>query len=173
MALEYDPAAGLTKFMIGTEQGSVLSCNRKAKNPADRVGASYPGHHGPVYGLKRNPFYPKYFLSLGDWTARVWNEDLKVPLMTTQYDCANIMGGTWSPTRPAVFFTMKADGHLDVWDLFYKCNGPTLNVSSELKCCLDAFLFHLVHIADFLKPSETGTIVGFCDRTQIMCDPLW
>ena len=53
VALEYDPAAGPTKFMVGTEQGSVLNCNRKAKNPADRVGASYTGHHGPVYGLHR------------------------------------------------------------------------------------------------------------------------
>jgi dynein intermediate chain 2 len=53
VSLEYDPAAGPTKFMVGCEQGSVLSCNRKAKNPADRVGSSYAGHHGPVYGLKR------------------------------------------------------------------------------------------------------------------------
>jgi dynein intermediate chain 2 len=53
VSLEYDPAAGPTKFMVGCEQGSVLSCNRKAKNPADRVGSSYVGHHGPVYGLKR------------------------------------------------------------------------------------------------------------------------
>lgn len=53
VSLEYDPAAGPTKFMVGCEQGSVLSCNRKAKNPADRVGSSYMGHHGPVYGLKR------------------------------------------------------------------------------------------------------------------------
>ncbi len=34
-------------------QGVVLSCNRKAKNPSDRVGTSYTGHHGPVYGLRR------------------------------------------------------------------------------------------------------------------------
>lgn len=70
--------------LISGEQGTILSCNRKAKNAADRVGASYMGHHGPVYGLRRNPFYPKYFLSLGDWSARVWNEDLRAPLLTTR-----------------------------------------------------------------------------------------
>lgn len=53
VCLEYDPQAGPTKFMVGTEQGSVLACNRKAKNPADRVGATFAGHHGPVYGLRR------------------------------------------------------------------------------------------------------------------------
>lgn len=36
--------------------------------------------------------------------------------------------GTWSPTRPGVFFTTKMDGTLDVWDLFYKHNEPTLTV---------------------------------------------
>lgn len=129
VTVEYDPAAGLTKFMIGTEQGIILNCNRKAKNPADRVGSAYPGHHGPVHSLRRNPFSPKYFLSIGDWTARIWNEDLKVPLMTTTYHASDIVGGTWSPTRPAVFFTIKSNGCMDVWDLFYKCNEPSLTVS--------------------------------------------
>jgi dynein intermediate chain 2, axonemal len=129
--LEYDPAAGPTKFMVGTEQGTILSCNRKAKNPADRVGAAYPGHHGPVYGLRRNPFYPKYFMSVADWTARIWNEDLKTPLMTTKYHSSYITGGTWSPTRPGVFFTTKMDGTLDVWDLFYKHTDPTLQVGNS------------------------------------------
>jgi len=41
--LEYNPQAGPTKFMIGTEQGNIMTCNRKAKNPQDRVGASFPG----------------------------------------------------------------------------------------------------------------------------------
>ena len=59
------------------------------------------GHHGPVYGLVRNPFYPKYFLSIGDWTARIWNEDLKTPIMTSKYHSSYLTGGRWSPTRYA------------------------------------------------------------------------
>lgn len=57
------------------------------------------GHHGPVYGLVRNPFYPKYFLSIGDWTARIWNEDLKTPIMSSKYHSSYLTGGRWSPTR--------------------------------------------------------------------------
>ena len=34
-------------------------------------------HAGPVYTVKRNPFFPKYFLTVGDWTARVWCEDVR------------------------------------------------------------------------------------------------
>ena len=57
--------------MVGTEQGTIMSCNRKAKTPAEKIVAVYPGHHGPVYSLQRNPFFPKNFLTVGDWTARV------------------------------------------------------------------------------------------------------
>lgn len=106
-----------------------MNCNRKAKNPSDRVGSVYHGHHAPVYSLRRNPCFPKYFLSVGDWTARVWNEDLKTPLMNTGYSRTAVAGGSWSPTRPAVFYVIKADGYLDVWDLCYKSTTPTLQVN--------------------------------------------
>ena len=77
VSMEYSAAAGPTKFLVGTEQGKVISCNRKAKNPSDRLGLVYEGHCGPVYALQRNPFFPKYFLTVGDWTARVWCEDVR------------------------------------------------------------------------------------------------
>lgn len=48
-SLEYNPQAGPTKFMIGTEQGNIMTCNRKAKNPQDRVGASFPGKHASPF----------------------------------------------------------------------------------------------------------------------------
>lgn len=66
-----------TKFMVGTEQGVVISCNRKAKTPAEKIVCTYDGHYGPVYALHRNPFFPKNFLTVGDWTARIWSEDIK------------------------------------------------------------------------------------------------
>ena len=130
VSVEYESFAGPTKFMIGTEQGTVLMCNRKAKNPQDRVGAAYHGHHGPVYSLERNP-HPglgKYFVSIGDWSARIWMEDVKTPIMTTKYHGTYLTGGTWSPSRPGVFFTIKMNGEMDVWDYYYKQNDPTLTV---------------------------------------------
>jgi hypothetical protein len=44
------------------------------------------------------------------------------------YHGTYLTGGTWSPTRPGVFFTIKMDGELDVWDYYYKQNDPTLSV---------------------------------------------
>ena len=43
VSLDSSFAAGPTKFIVGTENGVVLSCNRKAKNPTDRIGAAYTG----------------------------------------------------------------------------------------------------------------------------------
>jgi hypothetical protein len=37
-------------------------------------------------------------------------------------------GGCWSNTRPGVFFTARQDGVLDVWDLHFKHQAPTLQV---------------------------------------------
>lgn len=118
-----------TKFFIGTEEGTVVSCNRKAKNPADRIVQTYPGHLGPVYSVKRNPFFQKIFLTVGDWTARLWSEDLRSPIMWTENHKSYLMNGCWSPTRPGVFFTTKRDGTLDVWDFFYKQKAKTLSVN--------------------------------------------
>jgi dynein intermediate chain 2, axonemal len=114
--------------MVGTEQGSVLACNRKAKTAADRIVATYGGHHGPVYALQRNPFFPKNFLTVGDWTARIWSEDLRTPIMWTRYHQCYLTDGCWSPTRPGVFFTTKMDGSLDIWDYVFKQSEPTVSL---------------------------------------------
>jgi len=91
----------------------------------------YEGHCGPVYALQRNPFFPKYFMTIGDWTVRLWNEDLKTPIMTSKYFKNYLLDATWSPTRPGVFITTKMDGTLDVWDYFYKQNDPTLSLQVD------------------------------------------
>ncbi|TPX36934.1 hypothetical protein SmJEL517_g00917 [Synchytrium microbalum] len=117
-----------TKFMVGAENGSVFMCNKKAKNPNEKITHIYPGHHGPIYALQRNPFFLKNFLTVGDWTAKIWVEDVKTPIMSTKYSLSYMTDGCWSPARPSVFFTGKMDGTLDVWDYVFKQNDPTLTV---------------------------------------------
>ncbi|KAF4084935.1 hypothetical protein AMELA_G00111730 [Ameiurus melas] len=124
-----------TKFMVGTEQGLVVSCNRKAKTPGEKIVCTYSGHHGPIYALQRNPFFPKNFLTVADWTARIWSEDIRESsIMWTRYHMAYLSDGCWSPVRPSVFFTVKMDGTLDIWDFLFKQNDPTLT----LKVCDEA-----------------------------------
>jgi dynein intermediate chain 2, axonemal len=57
--------------MIGGENGSTFLCNKKAKTPGEKITHIFPGHHGPVYALQRNPFFSKNFLTVGDWKAQV------------------------------------------------------------------------------------------------------
>ncbi|KAM9342518.1 dynein axonemal intermediate chain 2 [Pholidichthys leucotaenia] len=128
VSLEFE-ATMPTKFMVGTEQGLVMSCNRKAKTPAEKIVCIYNSHHGPVYGLQRNPFFPKNFLTVGDWTARIWSEDIKESsIMWTKNQMSYLMDACWSPARPSVFFTVKMDGVLDMWDILFKQSEPTLSL---------------------------------------------
>ena len=79
-------------------------------------------HHGPVYALQRNPAHTKFFMSVGDWTAKIWSEELKTPIMQTRYHSSYLTNGCWSPTRCGLFFLTRMDGFLDVWDFFYRQN---------------------------------------------------
>eukprot|EP01112_Ceratiomyxa_fruticulosa_P014830 TRINITY_DN4297_c0_g1_i3.p1 TRINITY_DN4297_c0_g1~~TRINITY_DN4297_c0_g1_i3.p1 ORF type:complete len:588 (+),score=110.60 TRINITY_DN4297_c0_g1_i3:166-1929(+) len=125
--LDYDASAP-TKYLVGTEQGLVVTCTRKVKGAGERIVQTYSGHHGPIYSVQRNPFFPRYFLTVGDWSAKVWNEDLRTPLMSTRYHASYLTDATWSPTRPGVFFTTCRDGTLDIWDYLYKQYDPALSV---------------------------------------------
>uniref|UniRef100_A0A674PMN7 Dynein, axonemal, intermediate chain 2b n=2 Tax=Takifugu rubripes TaxID=31033 RepID=A0A674PMN7_TAKRU len=128
VSLEFEPTIP-TKFMVGTEQGLIISGNRKAKTQTEKIVCTFEGHYGPVYALQRNPFFPKNFLTVGDWVTRIWSEDIKESsIMSTKYQTSRLMDACWSPVRPSVFFTVKMDGVLDVWDILFKQNDPTLSV---------------------------------------------
>ncbi len=61
MVLFCFPHAQPTKFMVGTEQGAILLCNRKVKNPLDRIVSAFTGHHGPIYSLQVRLEYRIYY----------------------------------------------------------------------------------------------------------------
>ena len=50
-------------------------------------------HHGPIYSIQRNPTHPTCYLTIGDWTARIWNEKNKTPIMMTPYCKAYLTAG--------------------------------------------------------------------------------
>lgn len=97
--LEYEPTIP-TRFMVGTEQGVVINCNRKGKTPIEKMVSRYHSHHGPILALQRNPAFLKNFLTIGDWTAKVWAEDCREsPIFWTTYHKPQLTDGAWSPTR--------------------------------------------------------------------------
>lgn len=75
-SLNYEPSME-TKFLFGTENGVIISGSKKSKTHADKLSLRFQGHYGPVYSLDRNTFNPKYILSVGDWTSRIWAENIK------------------------------------------------------------------------------------------------
>ena len=96
------------KCFFLTILGCVFLCNKKAKAVNERIAATYNAHFGPVYALQRNPCFPKNFLTVGDWCARIWSEDIKESsIMWTSSYTENLTDGCWSPTRPSVFFTTR------------------------------------------------------------------
>lgn len=91
-SLEYNSEVGPLKYLVGTEQGYILMANKRKtidinmRFGYDPVGVADVGkHHGPVYSLWRNPDHPKFFLSVGDWSAKIWSEEQKSPIMQTRY----------------------------------------------------------------------------------------
>lgn len=131
----YRTDAGATRFLVGTEQGTMLTIERKAKKDQESqksikalYGVESGRHHGQVYSVERNQFFPKAILTVGDWAARIWMEDLRTPVMSTRYQNTYLTAGCWSPTRPGVFFLTKDDGTLDIWDYYYKQAEPVYPV---------------------------------------------
>ena len=72
--------------------------------------------------MQRNPAHVKFFMTVGDWSAKIWSEELKSPIMQTRYHDSYLTDGCWSPTRPGIFYLTRMDGFLDIWDIFYRQN---------------------------------------------------
>lgn len=113
-------------MLVGCDQGAVLTC---ARTVASAQGAShgagngaqrglYLGHTGAVVAVQLHPTFPRYFLTAGDWTARLWSVEYDArPLLTPGPLPATVTGAAWSPARPAVWYTIDHAGCLDAWDL--------------------------------------------------------
>lgn len=134
VSLEWMQEAGPTKYLAGTETGVVLACTKKPKKAVEVTAwygledkGGHGKHFGPVYATKRNPFHPKFFLTCGDWTAKLWMEELKGPMISTPFAPSCLSSLAWSPTRPGVFFLSRQDGYLDVWDYYYRMNETVLS----------------------------------------------
>jgi dynein intermediate chain 2 len=122
-SLEYNSDAGPLKYLVGTEQGYVLLANKKKNvDIQQKYGIEGGKHHGPVYALQRNPQHYKYFMSVGDWSAKIWSDENIFPIMQTRYHSSYLTDGCWSPTRCGLFYLTRIDGFLDVWDFHYRQN---------------------------------------------------
>lgn len=97
--LEYESTIP-TRFTVGTEQGIAISCNRKGKTAMEKMSIRFAAHYGPILALQRNPGFVKNFLTIGDWSAKIWSEDCRESaIMWTHFHKPMLTDGAWSPTR--------------------------------------------------------------------------
>ncbi|XP_053602327.1 dynein intermediate chain 3, ciliary-like isoform X2 [Plodia interpunctella] len=127
-SLEYEPTIP-TRFMVGTENGLVICGNRKGKTPMEKLPAKIEAHNGPVHSLERNPGFLKNFLTVGDWTARVWSEDCRESAIIFSPPLRHrLTAGTWSPTRLSLMVMTQWNGMVTLWDLLRRQHEPVITM---------------------------------------------
>ena len=94
--LSYDTTIP-SKYLVGTEAGQVICCSRKGRSQPETITARFRGHHGSVRYIERNPAASKYFLSLGDTTAKVshWHH-LIIIIRKADYISGELVGTEFS-----------------------------------------------------------------------------
>ncbi|KAL6259716.1 hypothetical protein P5V15_009629 [Pogonomyrmex californicus] len=139
--LQYEPTTG-HGFLAGMENGMVINVRRKAASPTDKMAVRFNCHVGFVIAIDRNPFAVKNFLTVGDWTVKIWTDDIRENnLLAIREQNADLRGGCWSRSRYSVFFTINAMGLLKVYDILTGLGSPviTFRVCNE---CLTAIAPH-------------------------------
>ncbi|RLU17333.1 hypothetical protein DMN91_009566 [Ooceraea biroi] len=151
-ALQFESSMG-TRFMCGLENGIVVSGTRKGKTPGEKIATRFRAQYGPVISLERNPTFVKNFLTVGDWTSRIWAEDCRESCIAwTPGHRDFLTGGAWSTTRYSVYYLIKTDGTLDVWDFLIQQDSPVLSV----KICDESLTC--------LRPHEQGQLAAVANK---------
>mmetsp|Transcript_48371 Transcript_48371/g.109751 ORF Transcript_48371/g.109751 Transcript_48371/m.109751 type:complete len:237 (-) Transcript_48371:22-732(-) len=118
-------------YIVGSEDGLVHRCSTSYN---EQYLETYYGHAGPVYKVRCNPFYSKFFLSCSaDWTIKLWSmtqvdptKGCDTPLQNFQSTdlCDAVNDVTWSPHNSTSFAACMDDGRVELWDLSKKPLDP-------------------------------------------------
>ncbi|GFR19947.1 dynein intermediate chain 3, ciliary [Trichonephila clavata] len=129
--IEYDPTLP-HRFMLGTEQGMMLSCNRKFKDQSEIISGTYNTRMGPVLTIQRNSFFPKLFASCSTWGVKVWSEDLtSSPMLNLTSTDGYVTDVAWSNSHASFLFITKSKGNLELWDVLVKTQDPIFSFKLE------------------------------------------
>lgn len=125
---------GTNRMMIGTEQGILLPLKKPKVqggqppipgaefNSNIILGKEGENHHGPILSISQHRKQTELFLTVGDWSAKIWQEETPTPIYSTTYHQTHLTGGCFSPTRQSVFYLIRDDGWLDCYDFIYRHN---------------------------------------------------
>ncbi|XP_037964958.2 dynein intermediate chain 3, ciliary [Plutella xylostella] len=122
--LEYD--RGLpTRFLCGTKSGLVVNVNRVGRSHSEVLGSWWAAQAGAVRAVRRSPCTSRMFLTCGDWTARVWSEEVHAaPIIQFPPFRKQLLDAAWAPLRLSSFMLTCANGYFYYWDLLRKYHEP-------------------------------------------------
>ncbi|CAH8454226.1 unnamed protein product [Schistosoma turkestanicum] len=123
-----------THIFAGTEDGDIVYADWVPQKDQDTGKMQTPKpefcisrHDGPISYLSRSPFNSSLILAIGGWIWTMWKEGVTSgPIIESGRANKPLTGGSWSPTRPSVFYTCRVDGSVEVWDLLDKTYEPTM-----------------------------------------------
>lgn len=83
------------------------------------------GHHLGIKSVEMSPHFADMALTVGDWRFCLWRGGR--PIFESPYSSSYLCCGCWSPSRPAVLFTAKQDGTIDIWDLLDQTHAAVIS----------------------------------------------
>uniref|UniRef100_T1G3K0 WD repeat-containing protein 63 n=1 Tax=Helobdella robusta TaxID=6412 RepID=T1G3K0_HELRO len=149
-----------TKFYVGTEDGEVLYLDwsptkdqESGKYQTQKPMFAFQIHDGPVVSLTRSPFFPRVVLSVGGLLFALWRENVNTgPIFVSGSSAKYLNGGMWSGTKPAVFFLIRIDGVIEIWDMLASTHEPSwiqsISGSSLTSICILAKSARLLALGD-------------------------
>ncbi|EAU76534.2 AGAP006036-PA [Anopheles gambiae str. PEST] len=109
------------KYYIGTDEGAVHWCS--INDPFQHLGVLQMHSRG-IFCLEYSPWSPRIFLTCsGDWSIRIWIEELPEPIVTLCTGFAPIQAAYWSPTNSTVIASVTRSG-VQLWDLKRRSSKP-------------------------------------------------
>ncbi|XP_053674507.1 dynein axonemal intermediate chain 4 [Anopheles nili] len=126
------------KYFIGTDEGAVHWCS--INDPFQHLGVLQLHSRG-IFCLEYSPWSPKIFLTCsGDWSVRIWIEDLSEPIVTLSTGFGPIQAAYWSPTNSTVIASVTRNA-VQLWDLKRRSSKPASETTFDAKTALTVVRF--------------------------------
>lgn len=124
-----------TCMMAVTEDGEMVEIDWGARGTEERskpdtIRSIQRAHFASAASVERSPHFSDIYLTVGDWTFSIWKVGVEFPVFTSSCSADYLAAGRWSPTRPGIIVTARADGTLDIWDLIDQCHKSSLNFAT-------------------------------------------
>lgn len=144
------PESENNKLFVGAEDFNIYQCSIHSETD-NRVELSLSDHNGPITALHVHPGLSqsdKYsemsdlvLSSSMDWTVKLWHpKERQSPLFTFESSQEYVYDVQWSPSHPAVFSSVDAEGYVDVWNINQDRDAPIIRRQIQdkprpLNCC--------------------------------------